>query len=304
MAEQATTNDAPWTVARLLQWTQQYLTQRGVEEARLAAEVLLAHALGCERIELYTRFDSVPGPDRRAAFRELVNGAADHTPVAYLVGRKEFLSLTFEVTPAVLIPRPETEALVVRVLKLCEERGLEQPQLLDVGTGSGCIAVTLLKHLPEARAVATDISSEALAVARRNAERHGVADRIDFARADRLDLPANLVPNGGFDALVSNPPYVAQDEMAVLPENVRAHEPGVALTEQGDGLSFYRAFAEAGPTILRAGGAVLVEIGYGKGERVSDIFGRSGRFAHVGTWRDPSDPHDRVMEFRLTIADS
>ena len=303
MADQVTTNDAPWTVARLLQWTQQYLTRQGVDEARLASEVLLAHALDCKRIELYTRFDSVPEPDRRATFRELVNAAADHTPVAYLVGCKEFFSLTFEVTPAVLIPRPETEALVVRALKLCEERGLERPQLLDVGTGSGCIAVALVKHIPAARAVATDISPEALLVARRNAERHGVADRIDFAQADRLDLPPDLVPDGGCDLLVSNPPYVAQDEMAVLPENVRAHEPGVALTEEGDGLSFYRAFAEAGPVILRAGGSILVEIGYGKGKRVSEIFGGCSRFAHVGTWRDPGDPHDRVMEFRLTGAD-
>ncbi len=300
MAEQTTANDFPWTVARLLRWTQQYLTQRGVDEARLATEVLLAHALDCQRIELYTRFDSVPEPERRAAFRELVQAAADHTPVAYLVGSKEFFSLNFEVTPAVLIPRPETEALVVRALQLCKERGLEDPQLLDVGTGSGCLAVTILKHLPSARAVATDVSAEALQVARRNAEVHKVADRVHFAEIDRLEFAADLIPHGGFGLLVSNPPYVTADEMATLPPNVRDYEPAIALAEGGDGLSFYRTFAEAGPAILCAGGSILVEIGYGKGDRVLEIFDRSGRFEHVGTWRDPGDPHDRVMEFRLS----
>ncbi|MFH0980778.1 MAG: peptide chain release factor N(5)-glutamine methyltransferase [Planctomycetota bacterium] len=300
MADQSTAHEAPWTVGRLLQWTQQYLAQRGVDEARLATEVLLSHALNCRKIELYTRFESVPAADRRAVFRELVLAAADHTPVAYLVGYKEFFSLTFEVTPAVLIPRPETEALVMRALQLCEDRNLEQPRFLDVGTGSGCIVVTLLKHLPSGQAVATDIFPGALEVARRNATRHGVADRVAFVEVDRLELPAKRIPDGGFDLMVSNPPYVAADEMATLPQNIRAHEPAMALTEGGDGLSFYRVFAQAGPALLRAGGAILVEIGYGKGPAVVDIFGRSGRFAYVGAWRDPTDPHDRVMEFRLT----
>ncbi|MCK4660649.1 MAG: peptide chain release factor N(5)-glutamine methyltransferase [Phycisphaerae bacterium] len=286
----------------MLQWTQQYLAQRGVDEARLATEVLLSHALNCRKIELYTRFDSVPDADKRAAFRELVKAAADHAPVAYLVGHKEFFSLEFEVTPAVLIPRPETEMLVMRALQLCEEHGWEAPQFLDVGTGSGCLAVAILKHLPAAKAVAIDISAQALEVAQRNASEHEVAERVVFAQADRLGLSAGLVPDDGFDFLVSNPPYVSVAEMATLPKNVRDHEPAVALTVEGDGLSFYRTFADTGGTILRVGGSILVEIGYGKEEAVVGIFSRTGCWEHVGTWRDPQDPHDRVMEFRLKEA--
>jgi len=303
MADPTTTNDAPWTVGRLLQWTQRYLGERGVDEPRLATEVLLSQSLGCAKIELYTRFDSIPPPDQLMVFREWVQAAAEHTPVAYLVGRKEFFSLEFAVTPVVLIPRPETEALVVRALHLLEDGDLEHPRFLDVGTGSGCIAVTLLKHAPSARAVATDISAEVLEVARRNAEAHGVTDRITFVRADRLGLSPEQVPEDGFDVIVSNPPYVTADEMATLPQTVRAHEPTVALSGGNDGLSFYRTFAGVDRGILRAGGSILVEIGYGRSERVLEIFARAGRFEHVGTWRDPGDPHDRVMEFRLTIDD-
>ncbi len=187
----------------------------------------------------------------------------------------------------------------MRALHLCAERGWERPRFLDVGTGSGCIALTLLKHLPSAQAVATDISPAALAVAGRNAAKHGVAERITLVEADRLALRADRVPEGGFDFMVSNPPYVADTEMRLLPRNVREHEPVVALSAGEDGLAFYRTFAESAPAILRSGGAVVVEIGYGKGPAVIDVFSRSGRFEYAGTWRDPRDPHDRVMEFRL-----
>ena len=286
-----------------MQWTQRYLGEHGVDEPRLATEVLLSQALGCAKIELYTRFDSIPQADQLTAFREWVQAAAEHTPVAYLVGCKEFFSLEFEVTPAVLIPRPETEALVARALFLCENGILDRVHFLDVGTGSGCIAVTILKHAPDAQAVATDVSAEALEVARRNAEAHGVAERITFAQADRLKLAPELVPEGGFELMVSNPPYISAEEMAALPETVAAYEPPRALDGGEDGLSFYRTFAEAGPGILRAGGSILVEIGYGKGPGVLEIFAHTDRFEHTGTWRDSGDPHDRVMGFRLKTDD-
>ena len=304
MTEPTLTNDAEWTIARLLQWTQQYLAQKGVDEARLATELLLSHALGCKKIELYTRFETVPPAEKRTAFRELVQAAAEHAPVAYLVGYKEFFSLGFEVTPAVLIPRPETEALVVRGLQLCKERGWTEPRFLDVGAGSGCIAVTLLKHLPAARAVATDISAAALEVARRNAARHGVEDRVTLVEADRLHLGADRVPAGGFDFLVSNPPYIADRDLAGLPRTIRDHEPTLALSAGPDGLAFYRDFAASAPVLLRPDGAVVVEIGYDQEAAVRDVFLRSGRWTHGGTWRDPGDPHDRVMEFRLAPSTS
>ncbi|MCP4593242.1 MAG: peptide chain release factor N(5)-glutamine methyltransferase [bacterium] len=299
MVDDSGSSEPPWTVHRLLSWTQDYLAQRGVDEPRLATEVLLAHALGWKKIDLYTRFEAVPGPEERTAFRTLVQSAAGHTPIAYLVGEKEFFSLVFEVSPAVLVPRPETEALVERVLRLCAERGLDEPRFLEVGTGSGCISIAILTQLASAAAVATDISSEALAVAGRNADRHGVADRLALVEADRLNLPPEDSPAEGYDFLVSNPPYVTVAEMADLPRSVLDHEPAVALAAEDDGLVFYAEFAERGPAILRPEGSILVEIGYGKGGRVREIFERTARFDHVGTWRDPGDPHDRVMEFRL-----
>ncbi len=287
----------PWTINRLLDWTRQHFESHGLDEPRLAAEILLAHALGCKRIELYTRFDQVPAADPLASFRELVKQAARHTPISYLVGHKEFYSLSFAVEPAVLIPRPETEILVQRVIELARERVGETVRILDVGTGSGCITIALLKNLPTAEAVATDVVPAALVVAATNAERHGVADRIRLLEADRLDLPPDAVPTGGFDVLVCNPPYIAADEMAGLDANVRDHEPRAALTDEADGLSFYRSLADAGPGVLRAGGALFLEVGETQAAAVREIFAETPGWTHVATWKDTTGPHERVLRF-------
>ncbi len=192
MSTQPDTNDTEWTIGRLLRWTADFLGQRGVEDARLASEVLLAHAAECRRIDLYTRFDEVLNGARLDQFRGWVKRAAAREPIAYLVGEKEFFSLTFRVTPAVLIPRPETETLVETVLDHCTKAGLTKPRLLDLGTGSGCIAIALLVQLEGATAVATDISPAAITLAKANAERHGVSDRFTAVEADRLGLPAEV----------------------------------------------------------------------------------------------------------------
>ncbi|NBP52270.1 MAG: peptide chain release factor N(5)-glutamine methyltransferase, partial [Actinobacteria bacterium] len=190
MAEQS---PEAWTVGRLLAWTTQWLGGRGSESPRLDAEVLLAHVRGCSRILLYTAFDQVVGDAERARFRELVKRRGDGEPVAYLTGTREFFSLPFAVSKAVLVPRPETEQLVVRSIDLF--RDAASPRIADVGTGSGAIAVTLAKHLPNASITAIDVSPEALAVARANAEAHGVADRIEFVESDlfsSVDGPASF----------------------------------------------------------------------------------------------------------------
>lgn len=290
----------PWTVARLLAWTRGHLEEKEVAEPRLSAELLLAHALDCRRIELYTHGEQIPSPDQLTTFRDLVRRSATHEPIAYLTGSKEFFSLAFEVTPDVLIPRPETETLVERVLAHCTERDRPDATLLDLGTGSGCVAVAILVNCPGVQMVASDISEAALAVARRNAETHGVLDRMRFVAAPGLDLPPEVVPAGGFDVIVSNPPYVGEAEMATLPANVRDHEPRVALTEGADGLSVYRILAEAGPAALKPGGAVFVEIGCGMARAVCEVFAAGGQLEHVGTWRGGSDPHDRVLGFCRT----
>lgn len=282
-----------WTVSRLLNWTRDYLTRHDLEDPRLCAEVLVAHALGMERIQLYARFETVPQPAAMSQLKGLVVRAARHEPIAYLVGHKEFFSLKLEVTADVLIPRPETELLVERVIDRL--RSAEAPNLLDLGTGSGCIAVALLKHLPAAQVTGSDVSAAALAVARRNAERHKAAERFHPVEADRLNLPAAAVPQGGFDALVSNPPYVSPADLAALAPGVRDHEPRAALTDEADGLSFYRTIAEGAAAVVRPSGDIFVEVGAGQAAAVSALMTRGGALRHVATFRDRVEGHERVL---------
>lgn len=295
MGSEPLTTPQPWTVGRLLSWTSDHLAGVEVDSPRLSSEILLAHAMACKRIDLYCRFDEVPGESVLAGFRELVRRAVKHTPIAYLVGRKEFYSLSFEVNGDVLIPRPETETLVERAIHVCNGCDGGSVEVLDVGTGSGCIIIALLDQSPNTRGTAGDISAAALEVARRNAECHKVSERIRFVEADCLKLPADAVPDGGFDLIVSNPPYVAQGEMATLDQAVRDYEPSIALTDGADGLSFFKSLAGDGPMMLREGGAMLVEIGAGQCESVRSIFLSDGRFEHVGTYRSPGQSHERVL---------
>jgi release factor glutamine methyltransferase len=249
-----------WTVGRLLAWTTDWLATRGRESPRLDAEVLLASVRGCPRIALYTAFDVPVGEAERTRFRELVKRRGNGEPVAYLVGSREFFSLPFAVPPAVLVPRPETEGLVVRVLDLCRAAGEAgaRSRILDVGTGSGAIAVTLAKHLPQAEIVAGDVSTAALDVARGNAARHGVADRVEFVESDLLDHPRLAGP---WDVIVSNPPYVREDEFDALPRDVRMHEPRGALVAGPTGVEVVGRLAAAAATRLAPGGWIVVEIG-------------------------------------------
>ncbi|NBV44813.1 MAG: peptide chain release factor N(5)-glutamine methyltransferase [Planctomycetia bacterium] len=246
--------DEVWTVGRLLGWTTEWLATKGSESARLDAEVLLAHVRGCPRIALYTAFEEPVDDAQRSRFRDLVKRRGAGEPVAYLVGSREFFSIPFRVTPAVLVPRPETEGLVVRVLDLC--RHLERARIADVGTGSGAIAVALAKHLPHAVITATDLSAEALAVARSNVERHGVVERVTLMEGDLL-----AGATGPFDIVVSNPPYVREDEFAGLPADVRLHEPRGALVSGPTGVEVIARLAAAAAPLLAPGGWLVVEVG-------------------------------------------
>lgn len=247
-------SDAPWTVGRLLTWTTEWLGGKGSDSPRLDAEVLLAFVRGCPRIALYTAFDEPVDDAGRARFRELVRRRGDGEPVAYLVGSREFFSLPFTVTKAVLVPRPETEGLVVRALDLC--KGLATPRIADVGTGSGAVAVTLAKRLPKASLVATDVAPDALEVARGNAQRHGVAERVECVACDLLEGVA-----GPFDVIVSNPPYVREDEFEGLPRDVRLHEPKGALVAGPTGVEVVERLVSTAVGKLAPGGWLLVEIG-------------------------------------------
>ncbi len=297
---ETTEQQTTWTVGRLLQWTTQWFNERQVEGGRLTAELLLARACGCKKIDLYTRWETEPTAEQRTAFRELVRQAGEHTPVAYLLGQREFYSLEFTVTPAVLIPRPETEALVQRVIELCRAEPLREWHILDLGTGSGCVGISIAKYAANARVVGSDISADALAVAAGNVERHGVADRVRLVQADGVALPVETVPPGGFNVLATNPPYISEQQWPTLPPNVRDHEPRVALVPPGgDGLGMYRRLANEAPAVLADGGLLLAEIGYDQHAAVRQIFEDAGRWEYVKAHRNCSDPHERVVEFRL-----
>lgn len=292
-----TATPTTWTIGSLLAWTKGHFEKNGVEDARLCAELLLAQAVGCKRIELYARFDTAPSEAQRAAFRDLVRAAAEHQPIAYLIGAKEFYSLDFLVTPDVLIPRPETELLVERSLAWCKEHPQERVDLLDIGTGSGCIAITVAKRQPTVYAVATDVSEAALAVAAENARRHGV-ERVRFVPADLLDLPPDAVPTGGFDIILSNPPYVAETDRAALPSNVRDYEPAIALFAGGDGLDCYRKLAAGVHGFLKPGGLFAVEVGHQQAQAVHDLFTANGMLEPVGRYKDAGGI-ERALAFTL-----
>lgn len=293
LSASSTSIDGPWTIRRVLEWTTGYLKERGSESPRLDAELLLAHARGCPRIQLYTAYDE-PLPDAvRATMRELVQRRAAAEPVAYLIGQREFFSLPFHVTPAVLIPRPDTETLVMEALNVLKPRAT--PTVLDLGTGSGCIAIALAVNFPTARTTAVDLSNAALEVARRNAARHTVTDRIQFLEGDLFDpLPAGA----RFDAIVSNPPYVRTGEIPELQAEVRLSEPHGALDGGEDGLDIIRRIVDNAPSRLVPGGALLIECSPEQAAAVRGLLEQQGDFTSVGIRQDLSSQPRVVMARR------
>jgi release factor glutamine methyltransferase len=312
-----TTSEEPWTIGRLLTWTIDYLGKHGAENPRLDAEVLLAHARGSKRIDLYAAYGDVADEKTRTEFRELVRRRAAGTPVAYLVGHREFYSLDFEVTPDVLIPRPETEHLVVALLDHVKRRcagdwGMgarddtslppaPSPQSLtpfdiaDVGTGSGILAVCAAKYVPKSHVTAIDKSAAALKVARRNAERHGVADRIEFVESD---LFGSVPTVQQFDCIVSNPPYVSTAEMAELASDVRDHEPHTALHAGERGTDVITPLIQQAATRLKPGGTLLIEVSPMIAVEVEQLIRATGTLKLGATLRDLAG-HQRVVQATL-----
>jgi release factor glutamine methyltransferase len=287
-------DQAPWTIHRLLNWTADYFRQGGADSPRLDAEILLSETLGCRRIDLYARFDQVPTAEHLAAFRALVRRRSAGEPVAYLVSRKEFYSLMFEVTPDVLIPRPETEQLVVETLDALRSRGdWTAPRVLDVGTGSGIIAVAVAKHHPTARLFASDLSEAALSVARRNAQRHGVEDRIEFRSGDLLEPWAGEEP---LHVIVSNPPYIGLRERPGVGRTVKDFEPEIALFSGDTGSeTVERLLAQAIPRLVE-GGRLIVEISPVIAPRVRQLAQQASSAALLQIKRDLAG-EDRVAIF-------
>lgn len=247
----------PWTIKRLLDWTTDYLGKNGSLSPRLDAEVLLAEARSCQRIDLYTAYDQVPEKSELDRFRQWVQLRAAGKPVAYLVGHREFYSLPFNVNEHVLIPRPETELLVTLAIDFLKEFDKANPRVCDVGTGSGCIPIAIANNNPDCQITAIDISSEALAVAESNCIQHKVTDRIDLLKGDLLD---DLDDGTRFDLIVSNPPYIGLHEKDKLAPEVRDHEPHLALFAGQDGMAIIQRLVKQAASHLNPGGALMFEL--------------------------------------------
>ena len=245
-----------WTIGRILKWTEQYFKEKGIESPRLDAEVLLSHILGRERIYLYVHFDEPLEPAELARYREAIKQRVQRVPIAYIIGEKEFMGLTFKVTEDTLVPRPDTEILVQAAIERLRARG-DAPRFADIGTGSGAICLSVLHFLPKAQADTVDISPAARAIAEENAAALEVADRVTFHTGDLLAPLAGQC----YDAILSNPPYIPDGDIAALAPEVRLKEPHTALAGGKDGLDFYRHLMADAPALLKDGGFLAVEVG-------------------------------------------
>jgi release factor glutamine methyltransferase len=281
-----------WTILEILKWTTGYFREKEVQEPRASAEVLLAHVLGLSRLELYLRYDQPLSPAELARFRQLVVRRRAGEPVAYLTGHKEFWSLAFLVTPDVLIPRPETEVLVTAALQAAQAMAAaagepqppaEPPWGLEIGVGSGAVVVSLAKELPGWRWAALDLSGAALALARENARRHAVEERLRFLKSD---LVSALKPGGHFALVVANLPYVPRAEWEQLPPDIKDYEPREALLGGVDGLSVLRPLAGQVHRYLRRGGWLLLEVGAGQAGPVLEFLKETRAYDRVETVPD------------------
>jgi release factor glutamine methyltransferase len=281
----------PQTIRCVLIGATQQLQAAGIDSARLDAEVLMCHALQINKSQLYVSLDEQLEPSARHRFGDLLVRRLHREPVAYITGCQEFWSLDFLVTPDVLIPRPETERLVEISLQCAGAFDSDLVlRILDMGTGSGAIAITLAKELPGAQVVATDVSPAALEIARHNAARHRVADRIQF-RASSL---FHSVGGNRFDVIVSNPPYVERGELAVLAPEVSQWEPRTALDGGLDGLDYYRRIVAQGFHHLLPGGALIMEIGAAMAGRIAGLLSAAGEYTPPLIYQDYARK-DRVI---------
>ena len=277
------------------------LCNAGIDNARLDAEVLLRHFLGMEKAELYLGSDLALNAMAEREFQKLLLRRAGREPIAYITGHKEFWSLDLVVTPEVLIPRPETELLVELAFKLSTPRSGTSPRkILDLGTGSGAIAVSLAKELPQARIGAVDISAGAIEVARLNARRHGIEDRVEFFCGDLFEAVAD--EREGFDLIVANPPYIRCGDLAGLAPEIRQWEPIMALNGGADGLLYYRRIVAEAGDYLKGGGSILIELGDAMGDAVARLFAAAGGFETAQVYRDYAGKERVIAAAKISAA--
>ncbi len=271
----------------LLNRSTKFLSEKGIENPKLNAEQLLRHTLGMNRVDLYLNQDRSLTQREMSAFKRCLKRRVAREPLQYILGETEFMSLPFVVDENVLIPRPETEILVEKTIEICKEKfaSKDRIEILEFGSGSGCISVSLAKYLENARITSLDISKDALKVAEKNAVLNGVDDRIQFINQDFTSSKIIKYFPEKFDVLVSNPPYVSPADFEDLPEEIKNYEPAVALSDNQDGLSFYRKIAELSSELIKASGFLMLELGLGQMKEVKDIFLKTC-FYNVNTFQD------------------
>ena len=281
-----------WTIQKLIRWAEGYLKKHGVDSPRLSAELLLSAALGTSRLDLYLNFAKPLEDAELQAFKRLLLRRARREPLAYITGVKEFWSLELKVTPAVLIPRPETECLVEEALSILNEHAQDETwRILDLGTGSGAIVISLTTEQPQHLFTAADLSPDAIRLAAENACRYQVDKRIDFICSDWFN---GIKPGGGlFDLIVTNPPYIKTGDLRQLAPEIFEHEPHLALDGTPDGLASIRRIIESAPPFLKTGGQLLIEIGHDQNNAVQEIVTSAGAYAETRFRKDLAG-HDRV----------
>lgn len=287
-----------WTVRRLLEWTTGFFTRKNIDPPRLSAELLLSHVLNVPRIKLYTDYERPLNEKDLAAYRELVRRAGEQEPIAYLTGKAHFFNLEFEVTRDVLIPRPDTETLVENVLQFVRHQsGFESPRVLDLCTGSGCIAAAIAYHLKSATVTATDSSAAAVVIARRNVERLGLTDRVIIEQGDLFDPLSRMADAQPFHLLVSNPPYIPTSQIESLDRSVREYEPIAALDGGLDGLALHRRILAEAPQRLISGGRVYLEVAFDQGPVAELVAREFDAFDDIRILKDYGG-RDRVLTAR------
>jgi len=269
------------TVLESINLSTDYLKNKGIESPRINAELILAHILKCKRLQLYLSFDRPLKEEEVILYRELLKRRSKFEPLQYIIGNVNFLGLDFKVTPSVLIPRPETELLVEEIIAQCRDK--EFIKILDIGTGSGNIAITLAKFIHGSNVIATDISEEAIEVAKKNAAVNEVEGKVFFLKHNIL--LAEKLPEEDFDIIVSNPPYVTLEEFKNLDNELKDYEPSIALTDSSDGLSFYKIITAKSKNYLKENGKIYFELGHNLSTKVFDIL-QANNFSNISIKKD------------------
>ncbi|MBC7785195.1 MAG: peptide chain release factor N(5)-glutamine methyltransferase [Burkholderiales bacterium] len=291
--------DGPWTVERVLAWTRGFFERKQIDSPRLCAELIISHILSVPRIKLYTDYQRVLADPELLRMRELVKRAGEEEPIAYLTGRAHFFNLELDVTPDVLIPRPDTETLIEQILTLVRNvPGFEAPRVLDLCTGSGAIAIAIAQHIKTAQVVATDVSEKALAVAKINVDKHQLGDRITLLAGDLFAALMDYVDAAPFDVIIANPPYIPSAEVPKLARHVHQYEPHLALDGGADGLDLHRRILAGATDRLRDGGRVILEIAFDQSEPATEMIGQYPDFVEVKLVRDHAG-NPRVLVAKL-----